>query len=552
MKKRALISVFDKKGVLDLAQFLLSENWEILSTGGTAKFLTENNILVTDVSDVTGFPECLDGRVKTLHPKIHAGLLAQRKNIEHMETIKRLSVSPIDLVCVNLYPFFEKVQANLPFDETLEFIDIGGPTMLRSAAKNFHDVLVLTDPEDYPQIIEEMKKASKNKTSVPLELKKRLAGKVFNLTSAYDAAISRFMLEEDFPTYLNLSLIKGQSLRYGENAHQNAALYLSADKKAAFAGMKQIQGKELSYNNIRDLDVAWKAVSLFLSHTKNTKTSVPQSENEPTNKSSVPTKDSHSIPPMPASFATSVFTVALKHNTPCGAALGKTVLDSYKKTFSCDPVSIFGGIVGSSAIIDKDSAEEMVKTFLEVIVAPGFTDEALEILAAKKNLRLIIAEIQSDEEWEYLSVDGGLLVQNRDRALFDRWEQVTKLSPSPEQIEEMIFGMIVAIFVKSNAILISKDKTAIGIAGGQTNRIWAASQALERAKAFTDKEKNASAEVLISDAFFPFSDTVEEAAKYGIKAIIQPGGSLRDQESIDAANKLGIAMIFTGCRHFKH
>lgn len=540
MKKRALMSVYDKEGILDLAHFLINEGWEILSTGGTAKYLEQNNISVVDVSDITGFPECLDGRVKTLHPKIHAGLLAQRQNKKHMETLKNLDVYPIDLVCVNLYPFFEKVQANLSFEETIEFIDIGGPTMLRSAAKNFQDVIVITDPEDYSEVITEMK-SSISKSSVPLELKKRLAGKVFNLTSAYDAAISRFMLEDDFPPYLSLPLIKGQSLRYGENAHQNAALYLTSDRKGAFSGMRQIQGKELSYNNIRDLDVAWKAVSLFVSQTKS---SVPTRET----KSSVP----HEIPPIPASFTSSVFTIALKHNTPCGAALGKSVLESYNKTFSCDPVSIFGGIVGSNAIIDKEAAEEMIQTFLEVIVAPGFTDEALDVFASKKNLRLIVADIPSDEDWEYLSVDGGLLVQNRDRALFQRWERVTKNEPTPEQIEEMIFGMIVAIFVKSNAILISKDKTAIGIAGGQTNRIWAASQALERAKQFTDKERLSNAEVLISDAFFPFSDTVEEAAKYGIKAIIQPGGSLRDQESIDAANKLGIAMIFTGCRHFKH
>lgn len=540
MKKRALISVYDKEGILDLADFLINEGWEILSTGGTAKYLDQNNVSVIDVSDITDFPECLDGRVKTLHPKIHAGLLAQRQNKKHMETLKNLDVYPIDLVCVNLYPFFEKVQANLSFEETIEFIDIGGPTMLRSAAKNFQDVIVITDPEDYLEVITEMK-SSVSKSSVPLELKKRLAGKVFNLTSAYDAAISRFMLEDDFPPYLSLPLIKEQSLRYGENAHQNAALYLTSDRKGAFSGMRQIQGKELSYNNIRDLDVAWKAVSLFVSQTKS---SVPTRET----KSSVP----HEIPPIPASFTNSVFTIALKHNTPCGAALGKSVLESYNKTFSCDPISIFGGIVGSNAIIDKEAAEEMVKTFLEVIVAPGFTDEALDVFASKKNLRLIVADIPSDEDWEYLSVDGGLLVQNRDRALFQRWERVTKHEPTPEQIEEMIFGMIVAIFVKSNAILISKDKTAIGIAGGQTNRIWAASQALERAKQFTDKERLSNAEVLISDAFFPFSDTVEEAAKYGIKAIIQPGGSLRDQESIDAANKLGIAMIFTGCRHFKH
>ncbi|HPX26922.1 MAG TPA: bifunctional phosphoribosylaminoimidazolecarboxamide formyltransferase/IMP cyclohydrolase, partial [Treponemataceae bacterium] len=302
MKKRALISVFVKDGVLELAQYLHTAGWEILSTGGTSSHLSKNGIPVIDVSSVTGFPECLDGRVKTLHPFIHAGLLARRDDASHMETISSLGVQPIDLVCVNLYPFFEKVQAGLSFNETVEFIDIGGPTMLRSAAKNFQDVIVLTDPADYSEVI-----SCLSASSVPLELKRRLAGKVFNLTSAYDAAVSRFMLEDDLPNYYNLPLVKGQSLRYGENAHQKAALYLTADTKGAFGGMKQLQGKELSYNNIRDLDVAWKAVCAFNKHVKNAKP-----------------VDGISF----ADAAASVFTVALKHNTPCGAALGNSVLES--------------------------------------------------------------------------------------------------------------------------------------------------------------------------------------------------------------------------------
>ncbi|MBR5867331.1 MAG: bifunctional phosphoribosylaminoimidazolecarboxamide formyltransferase/inosine monophosphate cyclohydrolase [Spirochaetaceae bacterium] len=569
MKKRALISVFVKDGVLELAKFLHDQQWEILSTGGTAKHLTENGIPVTDVSSVTGFPECLDGRVKTLHPKIHAGILAIRDNKEHMDSIADLGVDPVDLVCVNLYPFFEKVQANLSFEDTVEFIDIGGPTMIRAAAKNWQDVLVLTDPADYADAMEEIKTGNKN-----LTLHRRLAGKVFNLTSAYDAAVSRFMLggmddiiAEDgtevfnaqLPTYYDMSLVKSQSLRYGENGHQKAALYLTADRKGAFGGMKQLQGKELSYNNIRDLDVAWKAVSAFNRFVKNAAsvngTDYSAYEGIICGKNADGSKANPEGTPTSVSFAAasnSVFTVALKHNTPCGAALGATPLESYSKTYNCDPVSIFGGIVGCSAIIDKETAEEMNKCFLEVIVAPGFTDEALEVFAAKKNVRVVVAEVAADEDWDVMAVDGGLLVQNRDNELFSKWDIVTKAHPTQAQIDEMAFGMTVAMFAKSNAILVIKDKAAIGIGCGQTNRIWAAGQALERAKAVTDAAGTGNAEVLISDAFFPFADCVEKAAEFGIKAIVQPGGSIRDQESIDACNKYGIAMVFTGTRHFKH
>lgn len=537
MKKRALMSVFVKDGILELAQYLKSADWEILSTGGTAAYLTKNGIAVTDVSSVTGFPECLDGRVKTLHPAIHAGLLARRDNPEHMKKIAELGVQPIDLVCVNLYPFFEKVQAGLSFPETVEFIDIGGPTMIRAAAKNYQDVIVLTDPQDYATVIDGLKN-----NNVSIETKRRLAGKVFNLTSAYDAAVSRFMLgaenpeDNDFQQYYTMPLVKSQELRYGENSHQRAALYLTADHKGAFGGMKQLQGKELSYNNIRDLDVAWKAVCAFNKFVKNA--------------SPVKADDGKEI-----TFASSdkaVFTIALKHNTPCGASLGESVLDSYKNTYDCDPVSIYGGIIGCSSIIDKDAASEMAKCFLEVIVAPGFTDEALEVFKAKKNLRLIIAEVSANEAFDCMSVDGGLLVQSRDNKLFEKWNVVTKAQPNQSQIDEMAFGMTIAMFAKSNAIIVVKDKTAVGIGCGQTNRIWAATQALTRAKGVTDKAGKSQAEVLVSDAFFPFADCVEEAAKFGIKAIVQPGGSIRDQESIEAADKLGIAMVFTGSRHFKH
>ena len=554
MKKRALLSVFVKDGILELAQYLKEADWEILSTGGTAKYLTENNIPVTDVSAVTGFPECLDGRVKTLHPAIHAGVLAIRDNKEHMDKIAELGVAPIDLVCVNLYPFFEKVQAGLKFEETVEFIDIGGPTMIRAAAKNFQDVIVLTDPADYAETISGLKAGN-----VPFEFRRKLAGKVFNLTSAYDAAVSRFMLEEELPTYYDMPLVKSQSLRYGENGHQKAALYVTADKKGAFSGMTQLQGKELSYNNIRDLDVAWKAVCAFNTFVKNASpvngTDFSEYEGIICGKDANGEKAAPQGTPITASFggaASSVFTVALKHNTPCGASLGKTALESYKQTYDCDPVSIFGGIVGCSATVDKEAAEEMVKCFLEVIVAPDFTEDALKVFETKKNLRIVKAEIDANDDYEVMSVAGGVLVQNKDNQLFEKWDIVTKAKPTQEQIDEMAFGMTVAMFAKSNAILVIKNKTAYGIGCGQTNRIWAADQALSRAKEKTDALGLGNAEVLISDAFFPFADCVEKAHEYGIKAIVQPGGSIRDQESIEACNKYGISMIFTGTRHFKH
>lgn len=554
MKKRALLSVFVKDGILELAQYLNDSDWEILSTGGTAKYLTENGIPVTDVSSVTGFPECLDGRVKTLHPAIHAGVLAIRDNKEHMDKIAELGVAPIDLVCVNLYPFFEKVQAGLKFEETVEFIDIGGPTMIRAAAKNFQDVIVLTDPADYAETISGLKAGN-----VPFEFRRKLAGKVFNLTSAYDAAVSRFMLEDELPTYYDMPLVKSQSLRYGENGHQKAALYVTADKKGAFAGMTQLQGKELSYNNIRDLDVAWKAVCAFNTFFKNASpvngTDFSAYEGIICGKDANGEKAAPQGTPITASFggaASSVFTVALKHNTPCGASLGKTAFESYKQTYDCDPVSIFGGIVGCSATVDKEAAEEMVKCFLEVIVAPDFTEDALKVFETKKNLRIVKAEIDANDDYEVMSVAGGVLVQNKDNQLFEKWDIVTKAKPTQEQIDEMAFGMTVAMFAKSNAILVIKNKTAYGIGCGQTNRIWAADQALSRAKEKTDALGLGNAEVLISDAFFPFADCVEKANEYGIKAIVQPGGSIRDQESIEACNKYGISMIFTGTRHFKH
>jgi len=538
MKKRALISVFYKDGILELASYLNNAGWEILSTGGTSKHLKENNIPVTDVSSVTGFPECLDGRVKTLHPAVHAGLLARRDEKSHMDTLQALGLGTIDLVCVNLYPFFEKVQAKLTLEQTVEFIDIGGPTMLRSAAKNYRDVVVLTDPADYAEAINGLTAGN-----IPLEFKKRLAGKVFNLTSAYDAAVSRYLLEDEYPEYWPLSLKKGQSLRYGENGHQSAALYLHTDRPGVLGGMVQLHGKELGYNNIRDLDLAWKAACAF---------GLSSDGTEPVGEAEV-----RKLIPQAAGSGKACC-VAVKHNTPCGIALGDTLLEAYQKTFACDPVSIFGGIVASTVTVDASTAAKLGELFLEIVAAPDFEPQALEILMKKKNLRIIKLSKAPVEVHEYIAVDGGLLVQQSDRRLLDKWEVVTKTAPAAGDLRDMIFGMRAVTFVKSNAIMIVKDEAATGIGGGQVNRIWPAVQSLERSAEVIKKtednpwKNDNPARVLASDAFFPFADVVEAAAAAGIKAIIQPGGSMNDKLSIEACDKHGIAMVFTGIRHFKH
>ena len=545
MKKRALISVFNKDGLLELASFLNTAGWEIVSTGGTSKFLQEKKIPVTDISSVTGFPECLDGRVKTLHPAIHAGILARRDLQGHTDTLKDLKLETIDLVCNNLYPFFEKVQAGLSVEETIEFIDIGGPSMLRSAAKNYRDVIVLTDPKDYPEVIESLKKEN-----VSLELKKRLAGKVFGLTSAYDAAIARFLSDDEFPQYLPLSLKKGGTLRYGENSHQQAAFYLHADKPGIADDIEQLHGKEMGYNNFRDVDAAWKAACAF---------GLPCAGIKPLGSRIV----NRLLPSV--NDAEKISCVAVKHNTPCGIAAGDTLLETFEKAFECDPVSIFGGIVACSAKINAVTAKRLGELFLEVIAAPGYDDDALEILKKKKNLRIVKINKAPADAHEYISVDGGILVQACDHILLENWEVVTKTKPEKQDIPDMIFGMRAVLFVKSNAIVAVKDLSAIGIGGGQVNRIWPAKQALERSAAVMKTAEESSADsggspwkdnlparVLASDAFFPFADIVEAAAAAGIKAIIQPGGSVNDKLSIEACDKHGIAMVFTGTRHFKH
>jgi phosphoribosylaminoimidazolecarboxamide formyltransferase/IMP cyclohydrolase len=565
MKNRALISVYDKEGIGELAGFLAGAGWELLSTGGTAQYLREQGLPVTEVSAVTGFPECLDGRVKTLHPAIHAGLLARRDEKSHMETLENLGLGTIDLVCVNLYPFFEKLRAGLSPEETVEFIDIGGPAMLRSAAKNHRDLIVLTDPADYPAIIAGLKaQPGAGPAALPGEVKKRLAAKVFDLTSAYDAAIARYLLEEPYPEYWPLSLKKAQSLRYGENGHQSAALYLNTGLPGALGSMEQLHGKELSYNNIRDLDLAWKAVCAF---------GLPSEGLPPQGEAEVEALG------LSRPGAREVCCVAVKHNTPCGIALGADLSAAYAKTYACDPVSIFGGIVACNVPVDRGVAEKLSELFLEIVAAPDFEAGALEILKKKKNLRIIKAPRGPREPYEAISVDGGLLVQEANRKLLEKWDLVTKAAPAPEDIPDMIFGMRAVGYVKSNAIVVVKDRAAVGIGGGETNRIWAAELALNRSQrtiaaaaeaaakagspgaalggALGNAQGNAfgdgaPARVLASDAFFPFPDVAEAAAAAGVKTIIQVGGSVNDKLSIETCDRLGLAMVFTGTRHFKH
>ena len=499
MKSRALISVFNKNGILPLAKFLESKGVEIVSTGGTFKYLKENGVNVIDVTNVTNFPEMLDGRVKTLHPNIHGGILSIRSNKEHMETISKHNIVPIDYVIVNLYPFFEKVKENLTFEEKIEFIDIGGPSMLRAAAKNFQDVVVISDVNDYDQVINEIN----TNGSVSLKTKKHLAGKVFNLTAAYDAAISNFLLDEEYPEYLTISYQKKQNLRYGENPHQSACFYGSTTRKGAMNSFDVLNGKELSFNNFKDVDIAWKAVSDF----------------------------------------TEPACCALKHNTPCGFAIGEDCYDAYIKAYNVDKMSIFGGIVSFNRTVDAKIANELVKIFLEVIAAPEYTLEALDILKTKKNLRVIKFNSKPTNTHGIVSVDGGIMIQSEDVNQKEEFNIVTDVKPTQQQIKDMLFAQKVVKYVKSNAIVVANNGVAVGIGGGQVNRVWPTEGALKR---------GVGATVLASDAFFPFRDVVDIAAKYGIKAIIQPSGSIRDQESIDACNEHKIAMVFTGVRHFKH
>lgn len=507
--KRALISVSDKTGIVDFAKKLSDLGIEILSTGGTAKLLRESGVKAIDVSEVTGFPECLDGRVKTLHPVIHGGILAIRSNEQHMETLKKLNITPIDLVVINLYPFKETIlKEGVTLEEAIENIDIGGPTMLRSAAKNYRDVTVVVDPSDYEKVLTEIEDNGDTRQ----ETRYNLALKVFRHTSHYDTLIASYLGKEEnlFPDTLTLTYEKVQDLRYGENPHQKAVFYREVGHQAgSLVEGQQLQGKELSFNNINDTNGALVLLKEFV---------------EPT-------------------------VVAVKHTNPCGVASADSIYDAYLKAYESDPLSIFGGIIAANRPIDGKTAEAMVDIFLEVIVAPDFTKEALEIFQAKKNLRLIKLEnimASKEKDYDIKRVAGGLLIQDTDMQLVKEMKVVTEKAPTKEELEDLEFAFKIVKHVKSNAIVLAKNKQTLAIGPGQTSRIWALQNAIQNCK--YDLEGS----VLASDAFFPFSDCVEEAIKAGVKSIIQPGGSVRDEDSIKACNEAGIAMIFTEMRHFKH
>jgi phosphoribosylaminoimidazolecarboxamide formyltransferase/IMP cyclohydrolase len=514
--QRAVLSVTDKTGLVDFALKLQGMGVELVSTGGTAKLLRDSGIQVKDISDLTGSPEMLDGRVKTLHPKVHGGILHRREVAAHRSAVAEHGIEPIDMVVVNLYAF-EKTAAKpgVQMEELIENIDIGGPSMIRSAAKNFHDVAVVTSPGDYDALAQEMAATGGEVSSAT---KWRLAQKAFATTEAYDSAIAstlervnsngHFELRpaEGFPTTLRMSFQKVMDLRYGENPHQKAAMYSDGSGKGVANG-RQLQGKELSYNNIVDLQAAWDLAQEF---------------EEPV-------------------------VAIIKHTNPCGTATGKTLLEAYKKALECDPVSAFGGVIGVNRVIDGAAAEEMAKLFLEVIAAPGFDTDAQAKFAAKRNLRLVEVT-RSDQKWALKNVSGGMLVQDADiRPLTEAdLKVVTKRAPTPEEKRALLFGWKVCKHVKSNAILYVRDGQTVGVGAGQMSRVDSCKLGAMKA------QLPLKGTVAASDAFFPFPDGVEEIAKAGSTAIIQPGGSVRDQEVIEAADRHGIAMIFTGVRHFRH
>lgn len=509
MIKRALISVSNKEGIVELAKKLVDLNIEILSTGGTAKLLRQAEVEVKDVSDITGFPECLDGRVKTLHPSVHGGILAIRSNNEHMQTLENLNIKPIDLVIINLYPFKDTIlKEGVQLEEAIENIDIGGPTMLRAAAKNYSDVTVVMDPMDYDGIIEEIK----NNGNTSIETRYNLALKVFEHTAHYDSLIANYLRKKSniFPENLTLTYEKVQDLRYGENPHQMAAFYKEvSNNKATLVDGIQIQGKELSFNNINDANGALELLKEF---------------EEPT-------------------------VVAVKHTNPCGVASGKDIDEAWEKAYSADPLSIFGGIIASNRPITKKIADSMKEIFLEVVIAPDFTEEALKVFEEKKNLRLIKIENicnHSKEQWQIKKVQGGILVQEENNTLLKELKVVTNTAPNEEENQDLEFAFKIVKHVKSNAIVLVKNKQTLAIGPGQTSRIWALQNAIR------NSTHSLEGSVLASDAFFPFRDCVDEAAKAGVSAIIQPGGSIKDDTSIEACNEHGISMVFTGMRHFKH
>lgn len=509
--KRALISVYDKSGIVEFAEKLVQMDWEIISTGGTYRLLLENGIEAREIDEITKFPEILDGRVKTLNPRIHGGILFRRDKEEHRRVIEEMGIFPIHMVVNNLYPFEETVtKKGVGMEEAIENIDIGGPSMIRAAAKNFQDVTVVIDPADYNQVLLELRQNGDTRPETRLEL----ARKVFNYTAYYDALIAQYfneLCQEAFPDYLTLAYRKKDQLRYGENPHQKAAFYTDySQTEGTIAGAKQLHGKELSYNNINDGNGAISIVKEF---------------EEPA-------------------------AIAVKHGNPCGAGVGETIVEAFEKAYESDTESIFGGIVALNREVTKDLAERLSKIFLEIIIAPSFSVEALDILMEKKNVRLLqIPELSESSYTKPMAkqVEGGMLLQDRNRLLLqDDMEIATKRFPEEDELDDMVFAWKIAKHIASNGVVIAKDGATLGIGLGEVNRFWAVQKAIERAG---DKTRGAA---LASDGFFPFKDSIEALAQAGISSVIQPGGSVRDAEVIKEADLNNMTMVFTGIRHFRH
>lgn len=521
---RALISVSDKTGLIDFARALTTHGVELVSTGGTRKALAEAGLAVRDVADLTQFPEMMDGRLKTLHPKVHGGLLAIRENPEHEAAMLAHDIRPIDLLVVNLYPFESTLSKGAPFEQCIENIDIGGPAMIRAASKNHDDVAVVVDPKDYQALIEEL---AATKGSTWLATRRRLAQKAFARTAAYDAAISNWLARELGEASPPLRAFGGrlaEPMRYGENPHQSAGFYLTGEKRPGVATARQLQGKQLSYNNVNDTDAAFECVAEF----------------DPARTAAI---------------------VIVKHANPCGVAEGATLAQAYEKALRCDPVSAFGGIVALNRKLDAEAAREIVKIFTEVIIAPDADEEAIAIIGAKKNLRLLLTGGLPNAHAQgltYRSVSGGFLAQSRDNAVIDDMtlQVVTKRQPTSQELADLKFAFRVVKHVKSNAIVYAKNAATVGIGAGQMSRVdssrIAAHKAQEAARAAGLTESLAKGAVVASDAFFPFADGLLAAAEAGATAVIQPGGSINDKDVIAAADEQGLAMVFTGVRHFRH
>ncbi len=518
--RRALISVSDKTGLVDFGKYLADHGVEILSTGGSAKMLADAGVPVKEVSDHTGFPEMMDGRVKTLHPKIHGGLLGRRDNQDDLATMESHGIDPIDLVVVNLYPFEETVASGADYETCIENIDIGGPAMIRSAAKNHVSVTVIVDTEDYGQLVEEM---AANKGGTTLAFRRKLAAKAYRRTGAYDAAIGSWFAdfqETSFPERMVFAGTLKQEMRYGENPHQAAAFYTNGEVRPGVASAEQLQGKELSFNNLNDTDAAFELVAEF----------------------------------------DETACAIIKHANPCGVAVGRNLTDAYQKALACDPESAFGGIIAVNRTLDAATAEEIAKLFAEVVIAPEIDDAAEEIFTAKKNLRVLATGGLPDTTQSNMTVRslaGGFLLQGRDALITEAdLKVVTERAPTEKELADLWFAFTVCKHVKSNAIIYAKDGVTVGIGAGQMSRVnssrIASWKAEDAAKTAGESQSRAIGSVVASDAFFPFADGLLAAAEAGVTAVIQPGGSIRDEEVIAAANDQGLAMVFTGMRHFRH